>query len=539
MQQDKHLSRGTIILAAIVAAVLMVVVFTFGSRTAQASAAQRSPFFFSYYQSPAGINANALDPEKTKEPKKDPGDKKITICHVPPGNPENAHTITISVNAWKTDGSGEGGHGPGLHGGDYVGPCRNAPASVTLTPTAVGGAANQPPAGSSVQQAWVPFTLAAPVCTDFLVYHTNQTGNWEIFRLGDIADRPGANANLSQGQGQGTNNLGPSLSPDRRWIAFASDRDGNWEVYVAATDGTSRQRVTYHSPATSTDPVWSPDGSTIVYESNFGGNWDLYAFNVQTGKEPRLLNDDKVRVNAFWSPDGQNLLFEQLDNGLSQIYQLNLPSLKSARLSDGTGNDRNPTYSADGQHIAFYSYRNGTNGVLYVMNADGSNATPVSDRAGSAMNQSWSPDSTLIAYQSKNGNDLGVYVYQLTTRQTRRVTNSQSANYAPTSSSNSTTLVFTSDVTGNPNLYATQALPMNAQPIQVNGQAQPLTNGQFASQYAEAAPREEDASTFGPQTGTVSLPQLGGASACGKAVAVPVPGSGPGFPVINTFDCGK
>ena len=25
---------------------------------------------------------------------------KITICHVPPGNPENAHMITISENAW-------------------------------------------------------------------------------------------------------------------------------------------------------------------------------------------------------------------------------------------------------------------------------------------------------------------------------------------------------------------------------------------------------------------------------------------------------
>ena len=46
--------------------------------------------------------------------------EKVTICHVPAGNPENAHTITISENALKAH---LGENEEGLHGGDYRGEC--------------------------------------------------------------------------------------------------------------------------------------------------------------------------------------------------------------------------------------------------------------------------------------------------------------------------------------------------------------------------------------------------------------------------------
>jgi hypothetical protein len=45
------------------------------------------------------------------------GDGKITLCHVPPGNPANAHTITVGGPAW---------NGHRNHKGDYLGPCQGA-----------------------------------------------------------------------------------------------------------------------------------------------------------------------------------------------------------------------------------------------------------------------------------------------------------------------------------------------------------------------------------------------------------------------------
>ena len=45
----------------------------------------------------------------------DDGDGRVTICHVPPGNPDNAHAITVSVNALRAH----------LAHGDYCGPCED------------------------------------------------------------------------------------------------------------------------------------------------------------------------------------------------------------------------------------------------------------------------------------------------------------------------------------------------------------------------------------------------------------------------------
>jgi len=53
-------------------------------------------------------------------------------------------------------------------------------------------------------------------------------------------------------------------SPDDRRIAFASDRDGNSEIYVMNADGSNAVRLTYND-ATDRYPGWSPDGSKIVF----------------------------------------------------------------------------------------------------------------------------------------------------------------------------------------------------------------------------------------------------------------------------------
>ncbi len=57
------------------------------------------------------------------------GQNKIAICHLPPGNPSNGHTISIPVAQWE----GSGGHSLGGHGGDHAGECQNP--ATTPTPT--------------------------------------------------------------------------------------------------------------------------------------------------------------------------------------------------------------------------------------------------------------------------------------------------------------------------------------------------------------------------------------------------------------------
>lgn len=71
-------------------------------------------------------------------------DHKVTICHVPPGNPENAHAITIDEHALKAH---LGENDEGLHGGDSYGPC-NTP-TPSPTPTATSTSEPSPSASST------------------------------------------------------------------------------------------------------------------------------------------------------------------------------------------------------------------------------------------------------------------------------------------------------------------------------------------------------------------------------------------------------
>jgi len=72
---------------------------------------------------------------------------------------------------------------------------------------------------------------------------------------------------LTFGEGLQTD---PTFSPDGRFIAYASDRAGNFDIWVQPVAGGDPVQVT-KSPASDTQPAWSPDGSTIVFRSERDG----------------------------------------------------------------------------------------------------------------------------------------------------------------------------------------------------------------------------------------------------------------------------
>jgi tricorn protease-like protein len=131
------------------------------------------------------------------------------------------------------------------------------------------------------------------------------------------------------------------------------------------------------------------------------------------------------------------------------------------------------------------------------MNIDGSEKTLISDKAGSASNHTWSPDDKLIAYQSNLDGDLDVYVYELETGKTRLVTDNSIADYAPTWLCDARTVVFTSDVLVDANIFNTPAVPMEAEPILVDKEASQMTFDPHQDVYPENTPSEENASQEG------------------------------------------
>jgi hypothetical protein len=85
------------------------------------------------------------------------------------------------------------------------------------------------------------------------------------------------------------NDAAPRWSPNGGQIAFHSDRDGNWEIYVINLDGSWLRRIT-DAPATDVMPVWSPDGLRIAFRSDRGGQGAVWATSGIGGPAFKLLD---------------------------------------------------------------------------------------------------------------------------------------------------------------------------------------------------------------------------------------------------------
>ncbi len=96
----------------------------------------------------------------------------------------------------------------------------------------------------------------------------------------------------------------PSWSPDGRFIAYSSERGGNFEIWVQPVGGGTPIPVT-KSPAQDWQPDWSPDGQNIVFRSERDGG-GLYIVPALGGNERKISS---FGFRPRWSPDGSQILF--------------------------------------------------------------------------------------------------------------------------------------------------------------------------------------------------------------------------------------
>ncbi|HEY0458943.1 MAG TPA: S41 family peptidase [Pyrinomonadaceae bacterium] len=112
----------------------------------------------------------------------------------------------------------------------------------------------------------------------------------------------------------------PSISPDRREIAFVSGGD-IWTV--PATGGTAALLVSH--PATESKPLFSPDGRRLAFVSNRTGGGDIYILNLETNDLQRLTFDDTLDQLDAWSRDGNWIYFSSTSKdiaGMNDIFRV-------------------------------------------------------------------------------------------------------------------------------------------------------------------------------------------------------------------------
>ncbi len=118
----------------------------------------------------------------------------------------------------------------------------------------------------------------------FVVFASDRSGNYELYVL-DL--ETGLTTQLTNDP---ADDIDPQLAADGEVIVFASDRDGDFELFVVNLDGTGLEQLTNNNK-NDIQPRWQPNGADIVYVSDVNSLWDVYIITVETGVVRQLTND--------------------------------------------------------------------------------------------------------------------------------------------------------------------------------------------------------------------------------------------------------
>ena len=193
-------------------------------------------------------------------------------------------------------------------------------------------------------------------------------------------------------------------------IAFQSSRDFGefafkYNIYVMDANGKNLVRLT-QGPASDVNPAWSPDGTQIAFASNRDGDFEIYVMNTD-GANPVQLTEDPWATDwtPTWSPDGKRIAFSSDRDGDDEIYVMNPDGTDPIQLTHNLWEiDFSPVWSSDGKKIAFSSYNHVRNADVYVMNADGSDLVNLTqNQSADDFLASWLPTPLPVSSREKLG----------------------------------------------------------------------------------------------------------------------------------------
>lgn len=158
----------------------------------------------------------------------------------------------------------------------------------------------------------------------------------------------------------------PALSPDNNRIAFASNRDGYWDIYVMEIETGDVSRLT-NTPTYDADPTWSPDGLWIAYETYIDDNLELVIQPTTSQNAPiRLTYDPGADYAPSWSPQGRQIAFVSMRSGENEIWLADLDKVddRFLNLSKNTNSiEEHPVWSPNGTYLAWSGNVNGMRGI--------------------------------------------------------------------------------------------------------------------------------------------------------------------------------
>ncbi|MFZ2361531.1 MAG: carboxypeptidase regulatory-like domain-containing protein [Anaerolineae bacterium] len=226
----------------------------------------------------------------------------------------------------------------------------------------------------------------------------------------------------------------PPLTGDHRTlagaIAFETDRNGPFDLYEQPADGSGSATALVTGAGQQVTPAWSPDGRQLVYASDQDGDYEIY-LREQAGQVRKLTNNTVNDVHPAWAPAGDRIYFSSDRAGAYfRIYSMR-PDGNDVREMLAVGNTHvmAPSVSPNGAHIAYMRASVleplcQWNWDVWVMNSDGGNPHPVTSHLAADLYPKWTPDgSEVVLAGCRNFIDFDLYAVNVANGSQRRLNN--------------------------------------------------------------------------------------------------------------------
>jgi Tol biopolymer transport system component len=219
------------------------------------------------------------------------------------------------------------------------------------------------------------------------------------------------------------------------------------QICLMSTDGSGVRRLT--KSGNNESASWSPAGDELAFSryDTSTGAFQLVVMNADGSNIQKITGTAGNKLFADWSPDGRKLVFADDRDGNFDVYVINADGSGETRLTNDPAEDIDPAWSPDGNAIAFARASQSEGSVIYVMDADGADATAL----GPGVTPSWSPDGSKLAIVVPGS----IGVVDLAEGTLEKITTG--FDHEPTWSPDGTHIAFRRGQDGNAEIYAVKS----------------------------------------------------------------------------------
>jgi len=248
-------------------------------------------------------------------------------------------------------------------------------------------------------------------------------------RTADLFSRSVNSQVITQLTSSPFNDVMPAVSPDGQRIAFSSDRNGNWDLFIMPTDGGKAVQVT-HEPAHELHASWSPDGQRLAFSrlGEVSGRWELWVIDLHNTAVANFLG---FGLFPEWCPTpgtgrngGDQIVFqrsrergERAFSIWTMDYTADGRAENPSQIAFSTFSALiNPTWSPDGKQIVYASVPNPSDwpnfvdaepeaAAIHMVNTDGTGLVTLTGGNSVDLMPSWGRDGNIYYVSNRNGSE--------------------------------------------------------------------------------------------------------------------------------------